>query len=60
MNLEEAKEKLATAGFTIASEQRASNDLGWQLRLSNGGIVNVFDTGHFNVQGKCQPEIKTA
>ncbi len=60
MNLEEAKEKLAAAGFAIDSEQRASNGLGWQLRLSNGGIVNVFDTGNFNVQGKCQSEIKTA
>jgi predicted nucleotide-binding protein len=60
MNLEEAKELLAAAGFTVTSEQRASNNLGWQLRLSNGGIVNVFDTGSINVQGKCQPEIKTA
>ena len=60
MNLEEAKELLAAAGFTVTSEQRASNNLGWQLRLSNSGIVNVFDTGSFNVQGKCQPEIKTA
>ena len=60
MNLEEAKKLLAAAGFTVTSEQRASNNLGWQLRLSNSGIVNVFDTGSFNVQGKCQPEIKTA
>ena len=60
MNLEEAKSLLAAVGFSVTSEQRSSNDLGWQLRLSNGGIVNVFDTGSFNVQGKCQPEIKAA
>lgn len=60
MNLEETKEKLAAAGLSISSEQRASNDLGWQLRLTNGGIVNIFDTGKFNVQGKCQPETKAA
>ncbi len=60
MNLENAKNLLAASNLVIASEQRASNDLGWQLRLTNGGIVNVFDTGTFNVQGKCQPEIKAA
>lgn len=60
MSLDEAKELLAIAGFHIKSEGRSGNDLGWQLRLTNGGIVNVFDTGAFNVQGKCQPEIKKA
>ena len=60
MSLEEVKEKLASAGIAITSEQRTINDLGWQLRLANGGIVNVFDTGNVNVQGKCQPEIKAA
>ena len=60
MNLDEAKTLLAAAGFEVSSEQRANNNLGWQLRLTNGGIVNVFDTGVFNVQGKCQPEIKVA
>jgi len=54
MNIDEAKSLLAPAGFTVSSEQRSSNDLGWQLRLSNGGIVNIFDTGSFNVQGKCR------
>jgi predicted nucleotide-binding protein len=60
MNLEEARVILTTAGFTVSSEQRSPNDLGWQLRLTNGGIVNVFDTGAFNVQGKCQPQVKAA
>ena len=58
MILDEARNRLIEAGFVVSSEQRANNDLGWQLRLTNGGIVNVFDTGAFNVQGKCQPEIK--
>lgn len=60
MNLDEAKALLSAAGYVVVSEQRANNDLGWQLRLTNGGIVNVFDTGVFNVQGKYQPEIKAA
>jgi predicted nucleotide-binding protein len=60
MNVEEAKALLAAANIDLASEQRTNNDLGWQLRLKNGGIVNVFDTGNFNVQGRCQPELKAA
>lgn len=60
MNFDEAKNLLVAAGFSVTSEQRANTDLSWQLRLTNGGIVNVFDTGNFNVQGKCQPEIKAA
>jgi len=60
MKLEEAKGLLAQAGMAIASEQRTKNDYGWELRLSNGGIVNVFDSGKFSVQGKCQPEVSAA
>lgn len=60
MTLDEVKEALEQGGYEIKSERRSGNDLGWQLRLTNGGIVNVFDTGSFNVQGKCQPEIKEA
>jgi predicted nucleotide-binding protein len=60
MQLQEAKDRLEASNFAVTSEQRANNDLGWQLRLANGGIVNVFDTGAINVQGKCQPEIKAA
>ncbi|WP_026332685.1 MULTISPECIES: TIR domain-containing protein [unclassified Thioalkalivibrio] len=60
MTLEEIKDALAEGGYEVKSENRAGNDVGWQLRLTNGGIVNVFDNGNFNVQGKCQPEIKEA
>jgi predicted nucleotide-binding protein len=60
VTLDEAKQLLTVAGFSVKSERRTGNDLGWDLRLTNGGIVNVFDTGAFSVQGKCQPEIKAA
>lgn len=60
MSLEETKAKLAAAGLEIVGEQRTNNDLGWQIRLANGGLVNVFDTGNINVQGKAQPEVKAA
>ncbi len=60
MNLDEIRQLLIEAGFSVKSEHRTGNDLGWQLRLTNGGVVNAFDSGTFNVQGKCQPEIKVA
>lgn len=60
MDVNQAKGLLTAAGLAITSQQRLNNDTGWQLRLANGGIVNIFDTGNFNVQGKCQPEIKGA
>ncbi len=60
MSLEETKAKLAAAGLEVVGEQRTNNDLGWQIRLANGGLVNVFDTGNINVQGKAQPEVKAA
>jgi predicted nucleotide-binding protein len=60
LNIEEAKALLAQAEFEIKAESRAGNDLGWVIRLTNGGVLNVFDNGNFNVQGKCQPEIKAA
>jgi predicted nucleotide-binding protein len=60
VHVNDARSLLANAGLQIKSEQRTGNDLGWTLRLTNGGIVNVFDNGNFSVQGKCQPEIKAA
>jgi len=58
MNIDKAKEKLTAAEFTIISEQRANNDLSWQLRLSNGGIVNVFDTGKSMCKANVNPKLK--
>jgi predicted nucleotide-binding protein len=57
---DQIKSKLQAGGFEITSEQRMSNDLGWTVRLSNGGIVNCYDSGAVVVQGKCQPEVKSA
>jgi predicted nucleotide-binding protein len=60
MNLDEAKKRLATAGLEIRSEKRLPNDTGTQLRLDNEAIVNVFDKGTFNVQGKNKAEVEAA
>ncbi len=60
MTPDEAKTLLTKAGLEIASEQRTKNDYGVELRLTNGGIVNVFDTGKCSVQGKCRDEVDAA
>lgn len=43
--------KLAANGIKVLSESRVNN-CGDQLRLSNHAVVNVFDSGRWNVQGK--------
>ena len=60
MKLEKIKAALDAAGLLIVEEKRLANDSGSQLKLENGGIVNCFDNGNYNVQGKNQPEIKGA
>lgn len=52
MNLQEIKDVLHKASIGIKTEQRLANDTGDQLRLQNGAIVNCFDNGNYNVQGK--------
>ena len=60
MEPSEARKLLEAAGLAIKSEERLSNDTGTQLRLRNGAIVNVFDNGNFNVQGKNRSEVEAA
>ena len=55
MTLEEVKQTLSTASYHILREERLGNNTGWQLRLDGGAIVNVYDNGNINCQGKnCQ------
>jgi predicted nucleotide-binding protein len=60
MKIIEVEERLFAANFEVTWSERLSNDLGDQLRLTNGAIVNVFDTGKVNVQGKNQSGVKVA
>lgn len=60
MTLEEIKAALQVNNFQIKQEDRNENDTGTQLRLTNGAIVNVYDTGNLNVQGKNTEEVKAA
>jgi predicted nucleotide-binding protein len=60
MDVSEACSLLEAAGLELKSEDRLGNDTGTQLRLKNGAIVNVFDNGNFNVQGKSKAAVETA
>ncbi len=59
-NIDEVKSRLAAHGLALAEEKRLPNDTGTQLKLQNGAIVNVFDKGTVNVQGKNQDAVKNA
>jgi predicted nucleotide-binding protein len=55
MTIDEVKGRLAVNGLKVIKEERLPNDTGTQLRIDNGAIVNVFDNGTVNCQGKnCQ------
>lgn len=59
MNPDEAKRILRKVGYHVMEEKRLGNDTGWQLRLTSPEIVNVFDNGNFNVQGKPPRDVRT-
>jgi predicted nucleotide-binding protein len=58
MNLDEAKACLQAGGFQVAGEERLPNGTGTKVSLTNGALVNVYDTGTVNVQGKNQDSVK--
>ncbi len=58
MSLETMRELLRKGGYVIVEEKRLGNGLGTQLRLDCQAIVNVFDTGKYNVQGRNNKEVE--
>ena len=60
MTLEEIKAALQANNYQTQKESRNGNNTGTQIRLTNGAIVNVYDNGNFNVQGKNTEEVKAA
>lgn len=60
MNIDDIKRGLSVARLQIKKEERLSNDTGIQLRLSNGAIINCFDNGNHNVQGKNREAVEKA
>src|SRR6266704_3302936 len=60
MKIEDVKRALSAAGLKISSEQRLRNNTGNQLRLENGAVVNCFDKGTVNLQGKNKAVVEKA
>ncbi len=58
MTFDELKSTLTELGYLINGEKELSN--GMQVKLTNGGVVNCFNNGNINVQGKNASEIKSA
>ena len=52
MTREELTELLDDNGYEISDERRLLNGSGWQFRLESGQIINLFDTGSWNVEGR--------
>jgi len=57
MTLDDVKRQLF-AEFKIMKEDRLGNGTGTRLRLEGGAIVNVFDNGTVNCQGKNSEAVK--
>lgn len=57
MEKEEIKNILSKNNLSILDERRV-NGCGYKLKVSNGAIINIFDKGTYNVQGKNTAEIK--
>lgn len=51
MTTDEIKAKLKLHGISVVKESRVNN-CGDRLDLSNKAIINLFDTGKYNVQGR--------
>ena len=59
MTVEDAKKLLSAAGQPVIEEKRLENNTGTQLRLGSGAVVNIWDKGTFNVQGKEKSTVET-
>ena len=58
MSVEEVKAALIASGYSISGENRNGNNLATVLNLANGCIVNCWDSGKVNLQGKCTSEVE--
>lgn len=58
MHIDDVKRLLADKGYRISKEGRLNNNLGTQLRLEGGQIINVYDKGTISFQGKPSADIQ--
>jgi len=59
MDLEEVKILLKRNNVHIVEEKRMNNNFGYALKTDEGCIVNIYDTGKVNCQGKNKDRIET-
>lgn len=57
LTLEQVKGLLKKANLVIVDEKRSGNNLGTVLKLANGCIINCWDKGTVNCQGKNAEQI---
>jgi predicted nucleotide-binding protein len=60
MTSDEIRDCLLLSGLDIKDEARLTNGTGVQIRLANGAIVNCYDNGNYNLQGKNQDSVTKA
>ncbi len=58
MDIQTITNLLKTNGFTITSQDDMKNGYGVTLRIANGAIVNIYNSGKISYQGKNTEEIK--
>lgn len=58
MDVKQAKQLINDAGYSITSEDRLGNNIGTRLDVDCGAIVNIYDSGTCQVQGKSTEPIK--
>lgn len=58
MTKEHVRELLSENGFKIIEEYRTGNNLGTVYKLHNGCLVNCWDSGKVNCQGKNTGEVE--
>jgi predicted nucleotide-binding protein len=56
--VEQIESVLREQGFTIRDKSRTGDDKGWRLKLEDGQLVNVWDNGNWNIQGKNTAAVK--
>ena len=58
MSIDVLKSVLKKANYGIVSESRTGNDLGTVIKLDNGCIINCWDKGTVNCQGRNKDDIE--
>ncbi|MFZ6761425.1 TIR domain-containing protein [Pseudoroseomonas sp. WGS1072] len=58
MNLQEVRDTLLLNGFVISHEREMANGQFTRLDLEGGSIVNVYNTGTINVQGRADEKLR--